>query len=189
MPTRKKVDAEPVLKSWDEIEDAMIEIKRIDNFVAKTEARYDGKITDIKNGLAEMTEPQLKRKVRLEKDLEEFAEAHKDEVRSEKMERTKELNNGFMGFRWSPWSIKIVKKKKEEVIALIKKARLHTWIRTKEEIDKEAVMKSFDAGKADNGKLARVCLKRDRKEEFWYTTDKTKAINAEAEVTKLRDVA
>ncbi len=189
MPTRKKVDAEPVLKSWGEVEDALIEIKKIDNEVAKTQAHYDGKITDIKDDFAGKIETPLKRKARLEKDLEEFAAAHKDEVRSEKMERTKELNNGFLGYRWTPWSIKIIKKKKEEVIALIKKAKLHKWIRTKDEIDKEAVMKSFDAGKADNGKLAKVCLKRDRKEEFWYTTDKTKAINAEAEATKLKDVA
>ena len=189
MVTRKKVDAEPVMKSWGEIEDALIEIKKIDNEVAKTEAHYDNLITDMKGDLAIKTEDQLKRKARLEKDLEEFAEEHKDEVRSEKMARTKELNNGLLGYRWTPWSIKIVKKKKDEVIALIKKARLHTWIRTKEEVDKEAVMKSFDAGKADNGKLAKVCLKRDRKEEFWYTTDKTRAINAEAEVTKLKDVA
>ena len=189
MAKRKKVDAEPVLKTWGEVEEALKEIKKIDNDVAKVEAFHNDKLDEIKNEMAVKTEDDLKRKARLEKDLEEFAGAHKDEVRSEKRLKTKELNNGFIGFRWTPWSIRFAKKKKDEVIALLKKKKLDDWIRTKEELDKDAVMKDYDEEYADDKTLKSVGLERKRKEEFWYDTDKTRAINAEADVTKLKDVA
>lgn len=182
---RTKPTAEPVLKSWGEVEDALCEIKEIDRFVITTEAEYDEKITKLKGELTQKTDAKLKRKVRLEKDLQEYAEANKDEVKSEKMQKTKELANGFVGFRWKPWSIKLVKKA-DEVIELLKKKKLTKWIRIKAGVDKDAITRAFDTKKTDDKKLAAVGLKRERKEEFWYTTDKAKAISAEAEVTKLK---
>ena len=190
MVKRKKVDAEPVLKTWGEVEEALKEIKKIDNDVVRIEARFNDRIDAITNSMAGKTEEPLKRKARLEKDLEEFARANKDEVRSEKRLKTKELNHGFIGFRWTPWKIVTVNKKKaEDVIKLLKKKEFFSWISTRESINKTAVMKDFDEEVTDKEEMSSVGLKRDHKEEFWYDTDKTRAISAEADVTKLKDVA
>lgn len=184
MVTRNKPAPEPVLKSWGEVEDALGEIKNIENFIIKTEAYYDSRIAEIKTELSLKLEDKLRRKVRLEKDIQEYAEVHKDEVRSDKMQKTKEFMNGLVGFRWKPWSI-VLAKKRDEVIALLKKKKLDRWIRTKEEVDKEAVTKDFDSNKADDKKLSSVGLKRERKEEFWYCTDKAKAVSAEADAERV----
>ena len=180
---RNKTTAEPVLKSWSEVEYALAEIKDINSAITVAEADHTTMISKLKEALAHATDAKLKRKARLEKDIQEYTEAHKDEVQSDNMLKTKVFVNGMVGMRWKPWSIQLVKKK-DEVIAQIEKKKLTKWLRIKKEVDKEAVMKDFEDGKADNKKLASVSLKRDRKEEFWYSTDKAKAVSAEADAEK-----
>jgi len=74
-----------------------------------------------------------------------------------------QLNFGTIGFRWTPWKIAIIGKRKvETIIEKIRAAKMPTLIRTKEEIDKEAAL-NYDAEA-----LAKCGLKKVRKDEFYY---------------------
>jgi len=163
---RKKVTAAPVFREWAEVDGALHEVAQIDSRMERIEARYSERIQDLQEKLARETEEMLKRRARLTKDMEEFAKAHKDELGAK---RHMKLNHGLVGFRWTPPSIKLNKKKKDEVLEMLRRSRMGQYIQAKYDIKKKELLNLSDE------QLAKVGLKRHSKDEFWFELNQAKA--------------
>jgi phage host-nuclease inhibitor protein Gam len=165
---KQKVTAEPVLKSYYEVDDALLEIAQIDGRVARSEALVNEQIQAWKDQLVDETDDDLARKERLAKDLQEFCEFHKDEFTGK---RSRELNHGTVGFRLSTALAALGKHTWASVLDLLKAAQRTSFIRVKEEIDKEAV-RSADLP-ADE--LAAIGMQMKEKDEFYFEATAVKA--------------
>jgi phage host-nuclease inhibitor protein Gam len=160
---RQKVIAEPVYRSWDEVDQCLREIDEIDGRVSVQEAAVNEQIAAWREQLATATAEDLSRKARLEKDLKEFAEHHKDEFAKA---RSRKLNHGVVGFRKSSELATIAKTKWEQVVALLQKAGLTNYINTKTTVNKEVVKA---AGLPDST-LELYGMKLEDKDVFYYET-------------------
>jgi len=163
---RRKVTAAPVFKEWAEVDGALREVAQIDSRVERVEARYSERIQDLQEKLARETEEVLKRRARLTKDMEEFSTAHKGELGDK---RHMKLNHGLVGFRKTPASIKPNKKKKDEILEMLRRHHLKQYIETKHSLKKKELLALSDK------QLAKVGLKRHSKDEFWFELNQTKA--------------
>lgn len=78
-----------------------------------------------------------------------FAESHRNELTEDGKRKTVELPTGIFGWRLTPpaVSLKNVKQVLEELI----KRRLKQFIRVKQEVDKEAMLKEPDVAKSVKG--------------------------------------
>jgi len=94
--SRTKVSAEPVLKDWNEVNDALREIGMIERQVAFAEARMNERIDALKSKYDGEAAPTQARKLRLEKDIEEFCIANKTDF---ERTRTKYFLFGEVSFR------------------------------------------------------------------------------------------
>ena len=87
---RKKVDAAPVLKDWQEVDNALKELGEIDRRVTRVNNAATSRIAVITEKLSDDTKDDLAREARLEKDLEEFTRANATSLEG----RSRKLNHG-----------------------------------------------------------------------------------------------
>ncbi len=160
---RQKVIAEPVYRSWEEVDQALREIEEIDGRVSVQEAEVNEQIAAWREHLATATADDLSRKARLEKDLKEFAEHHKAEFEKT---RSRKLNHGVVGFRRSAELATLAKTTWAQVVALLEKAGLTNFLNTKTTVNKEAVKA---AGLPDST-LGLYGMKLEDKDTFYYET-------------------
>lgn len=69
-----------------------------------------------------------------------YTSAHRDELTEGDKIKTVKLPAGECNWRWSPWAV-VLKKKVEEILAAMKALNLERFIRPKEELDKEKMLK------------------------------------------------
>lgn len=164
----KKVTAEPILKNWDEVDATLLELQTIDGRVGTVEATVNAEINSWKERLAEETREDLARKARLEKDLKEYAEYHKDAMGNK---RSRELNHGIVGFRRSTELAALAKLAWGQVVAKLKELGRLSFIRVKDEIDKEAIR----AANLPEAELAICGMRMVDKDTFYYDLADTTA--------------
>ena len=169
---RQKVIAEPVYRSWDEVDQALREIDEIDGRVSVSEAKVNAQIAAWREQLAADTADDLSRKARLEKDLKEFAEHHKDEFAKA---RSRKLNHGVVGFRKSSELATIAKTTWAQVVAVLEQAGLTNFLNTKITVNKEVVKA---AGLPDSA-LQMYGMKLEDKDVFYYETANVTAQSAD----------
>lgn len=109
-------------------------------------ARETADMNDAIAKLAKAAEPKLqalqKRIDTLQKGVQIYCEAHRDELTGGKL-KSANLVTGTVGWKFRPPSVKV--SGVEAVIAFLKTCGLQRFVRTKEEINKEAILNEPDA--------------------------------------------
>jgi len=172
---RKKVDAEPVLKGWHEVDGALHEIDRLRIELDSDQAELDRAINEARARFAGRMDPNAAKLKRLEKDVQECATAHRAELHAEEKKRSKPLPNGTVGFRRSTeLATKPGLTWKGVLDTLVEAGRkAKKFIRTKLEPDKDAIR----AAKLTDDQLAEYGMRMREKDTFYYelAADRTAA--------------
>ena len=136
---RKRIVEAPALKSWEQADAALREIAENQIALQDIESEMQRQIIGVKKIAEQDSKPHADRISKLERDLKEFVEDHRDELGKAK---TKTLNYGSVGFRLSTAvSLPKGKEKLDEIIRKIKARKLKDCIVTKETISKEGLKK------------------------------------------------
>lgn len=161
MATRIKSEKQiETIADWQQADDFMKQIGDLSLQIKQYEAKANGTINKAKAELAEATDPLLKKITILTDSLEAFAANHVNDFGNA---QSRKLNFGLLGWRRST-SISI----KESTLELIKKIFGKTadlYIRTKEEVDKDALKELTDQ------QLASLDARRKPKEVFFVEPD------------------
>ena len=125
------------------------------------EASANDELDTIKLKAEQKAEPMRQQLADLETALVRYAEAHKDELFTDK-QRSRALSFGTIGYRFSSFIDTIGKTSWKEVLAKLEEKCLDKFIRSVPEVDKEALRK------ADADVLKSVRCTMREKDEFYY---------------------
>lgn len=148
-----------------DVEIALQELALHENKIAKAEVQMNMQINKIKDEFDEKTREDRAYSETIRLDLEDFA--RKNYKMFEK-ERTKDFVFGIIGFRKNPPKVTLLNRKYtiKTAIELIKRIFDGTYIRTKQELDKESILADYTQKKLTDENLAAVGLKIDNDESF-----------------------
>lgn len=157
-----------MIKTYEELENALKEYAINDTALAKKEAEMNQRINKIKEEFEEKTKELRYVIDTTAGEIEAFCNKNKSDFDKS---RSKEYQFGTVGFRTSPPKVAILNRKynTETVLELIKRVFKKAYIRVKEDLDKEAILADYAGKKIDDGKLASVGLKIDQDEQFFIT--------------------
>lgn len=130
---RKRIETGTTLQSWDDVDRCLAEIGRIDRELGLIEAGQQESIDQIKAATKLAAEPLQNKKLGLELAIKDYAEANRAEFAKVK---SRELTFGIIGFRLST---SVVIKRVADTLQALKDLGLTGCIRTKEELDKDAM--------------------------------------------------
>ena len=130
---RKRIETGTTLQSWDDVDRCLAEIGRIDRELGLIEAGQQESIDQIKASAKLAAEPLQNKKLGLELAIKDYAEANRAEFAKVK---SRELTFGIIGFRLST---SVVIKRVADTLQALKDLGLAHCIRTKEELDKDAM--------------------------------------------------
>lgn len=133
MSTKRIRRADTVLASWDDVDQCLAEIGKIDREIGLLEAAQQEQIDALKAATKAAAEPHQVKKTGLELAIQQYCEAHRAEFANAK---TRKLNFGSVGFRLST---SVVIKRIADTLAALKALGLTHCIRVKEELDKDAM--------------------------------------------------
>ena len=152
--------------SIQDVENGLYEIAKRDAEVAKMEARMNQKINSIKEKFDEESRQLRSESDMLRSEVAAFCIKNKSEFIKE---RTKNFTIGSIGFRTNPPKVQLLNRKYnlKTAIELIKRVFDGSYVRTKEEIDKETILADYSQKKLTDEQLAGVGLKVDQDESFF----------------------
>lgn len=156
MAARKRIEGTQ-LQSWEEVDEALRNIGVVDRELALIEAGQNEQIDQIKKDTKVKAAPFMARKEGLETAIKEFCDANRSEFIKVK---SKAMPFGEVGYRLST---KIMIKKVADTLQALKDLAFKNCIRTKEELDKEAMKSLTDE------QLAQVGAARKTENVFGYT--------------------
>ena len=160
---RKRV--ENSIKSWQEADEALLLIGRLDREIEAHEAAAQKYIEAIKEDLISASSPGRETKAALEMQLQAFCEARREEMKG----KSRKLNFGTVSFRQST---RIVIRGVAACIEALRSLGLADCIRVKESPDKEK-MKDLD-----DAVLAQVGAKRQPEDVFGYEVNRERVKEA-----------
>ncbi|MCR4442943.1 MAG: host-nuclease inhibitor Gam family protein [Peptococcaceae bacterium] len=160
---RVRIENEPVLKSWDDVNITLKEIGELELAKEKIEADMNQKISDLKLEAEFAAKPIIERMGKLANDIKEFVELHRADIKG----KTMVLNFGKTGFRKST---KIIIKSVKTVIANLKARKMTDCINTKESVNKERL------GEYPDEIIAAVGAGKKVEDVFWYEVDREKLL-------------
>lgn len=136
---RKRIIEAPALKSWEEADAALREIAEEEITLQDIENEMQRQIIGVKKIAEQDSKPHADRIAKLERDLKEFTENHRDDLGKAK---TKVLNFGEVGYRLST-SVSLPKAKERiaEIIRKLKARKMNDCIVIDEKISKENLKK------------------------------------------------
>jgi len=165
---RKRVeDTVPALESWDDVNQALATIADNQRTVENFEAAMQNKIDEAKAEAEARSRVFIEATKRLERQIKEFAEAHRDDMDGKK---TKTLNFGAVGFRKST-KIKLPKAptKLAEIIQLLRSKGMDDCVKTPApSVDKDALRKYPTQA------IVAVGASIEVDDVFWYEPDREK---------------
>lgn len=136
---RKRIIEAPALKSWEDADKALREIAEEQIALQDIESEMQRQVIGIKKIADQDSKPHADRIAKLEHDLKEFVEDHRDELGKAK---TKALNFGEVGYRLSTSvSLPKAKEKIADIIRKLKARGMNDCIVTKEDISKDNLKK------------------------------------------------
>ena len=146
MPKRAVV---AVPKSLDEAARFLAEIGQEQRATDKIQSGLNAKVDELKAKAMADDEPHQEKISQLVEGLFAFAEAHRDELTNSGKRKTVEVPTGTFGWRMTPPSVTL--RGVESILKSLKSLKLKRFIRTKEEIDKEAMLKEPETAKTVKG--------------------------------------
>lgn len=154
-----KKKTEPLFKEWNQVDEALKGIAKINQTLKAHEAKMNEDINGIKSRVQALTTPLLAEKEFLEKNVQEFVEANASEFKDKK---TKEFTFGQVGFRKST---SIITRNVQAILEALKNNKMLNCIIVKESINKE------ELEKYDDESLAKVGAKRKVEDKYFYKVD------------------
>ena len=156
----------PTIHSFDECDGTILKIADCEQELAKAEAEMNEKIQVVRDEYERKTNVTRAMRDGLKSEVERFCIVNKDTFEKS---RRKNFIHGIVGFRSTPPKTALLNRKYkwETVLELLKKLNLVKYVRTKEEIDKDAILASYASKEIDDQKLAAVGLKIDQDEKFF----------------------
>ena len=136
---RKRVVDTPVLKTWEDVNDALRQLAEAQIALGDIESDMQKQIIGAQKVAEEQSKPIKDAQARLEREIKAFVTDHRDEMGKGK---TMTLTFGEVGFRLSTSiSLPRGKEKLEEVIRRLKSRQMHDCIVVEEKISKDALKK------------------------------------------------
>lgn len=164
---RTRVTQTPVLSTWEQADEALRQIGLRRLALTELEADLQGRVDKLKAVYAEKVDPLTQEVKALEKQLEEFATAHRDDFGKAKSKR---LVFGRVGFRIST-SLRLLAGETWERVLDVVKTMSPQWqkrlVRTTEEVDRATLR----TAKLDDTSLAGLGVAREQSETFGYDLD------------------
>lgn len=159
-----------LIQSFEDVDKKLLELSKHESFIAKKEAAMNEKLQNIKQKFDEETADARAQKTLIEQEIEAFCMQNKSEFLKQ---RAKKLIHGTIGFRTHTPKVNQLNRKYtvKTTIELLKKIFNTTYIRLKEEIDKEKILSDYSAQVLDDDKLAGVGLRVDQDESFFTEVD------------------
>lgn len=180
--TRKKVTAEPILRNWNEVDDSLKLSLQLDLEIERIKNRMTEEINRIKNKYEALAEPLISKKMRVEKDLEDYCEFYREHF---EQQRTRILNYGKVGFRKSRelgtlkgWTWK-------KVLAKLKELGRLEFVRITEGVKRDAIRQAD----LDDKVLKTFGCYWIEKDEFWFEPDKEAVAKLEKKFEVIRKSA
>lgn len=159
--SRQKVAAVDhwVPQTRDEVNDAIAELGRHQRERARIQASMNDEIAAVKAKHEGNAKPLGDRIAELTKGIHLWCEANRTRLTDGGKVKFHEFATGLVKWRLTPWSVAV--SKVSDVLALLKAKGMSQFIRTKEELDKEALL---DAREAMTDQVKGLSFKQ--KEEF-----------------------
>ncbi len=155
-----------MIKCYEELEERLKEYAMNFATLHKKEAEMNERLNRIKEDFDEKTKDLRYAIDTLSTEISMFCTKNKKDFEKS---RSKEYNFGVIGFRTTPPKVAVLNRKYsiKTVIELTKRLFQNTYIRIKEELDKEAILADYSQKKLDDEKLASIGLKVDQEEQFY----------------------
>ncbi len=144
---KKTVVAVP--KNLNEAAQFLAEMGQEQRATDKIQSGLNAKVDELKAKAMVDDEPHQEKISQLVEGLFAFAEAHRDELTDGGKRKTVEVPTGTFGWRMTPPSVKL--RDVESILESLKSLKLNRFIRTKEEVDKEAMLKEPRVAKTVKG--------------------------------------
>jgi len=157
-----------IIQTFEDADKKLFELAQLETIVAKKEAMMNKRIQDIKEEFDKSTSDYRATKTLIEKEIEDFLLINKAEFLKQ---RTRQLTHGSLGYRTNPPKVTQLNKKYSvgTTIELIKKILdPKKYIRSKEEINKDALLVDYAAKAIDDTQIASVGLKIDQADSPYY---------------------
>ncbi len=138
-----------VAKSLDEAAQFLAEIGKEQRATEKIRLGLNAKVNELKAKAMADDEPHQEKISQLVEGLFAYAEAHRDELTDHGKRKTVELPTGTFGWRMTPPAVSLYNV--EAILESLKSLKLERFIRTKEEVDKEAMLKEPKVAKTVKG--------------------------------------
>lgn len=166
---RIRIPDVPVLESWEDVNDTLLEIAQAEISLANIEGEMNTKINAAKEAAEQTAAPIRARIADLNKQLKRFAELNRPDFGKTKSKR---LTFGEIGFRAST-SVVIKAALVPKVIENLRKLGLGDCVKVKETVNKELLKTYPEELIIQSG----ASLKKD--DTFWYETDKQQLLEGQ----------
>jgi phage host-nuclease inhibitor protein Gam len=153
------------LSSYDDVDNALLEIGKVESVLAKKEADMNAKIQAVKEKYDNETIEQRTFCDNLKERIEAFCNANKGDFAKQ---RTMNLTHGTVGFRNNPPKVVQLNKKftVKTSIELLKKIFGGKYVRAKEEVNKDLILSEYATQVLKDEQLAATGLRIDNDETF-----------------------
>lgn len=139
----------PVPQTRENAVAAIGEMGRIERELTRIQTAMNDRIAKIKEQYEEKALPHKERHAALQKGVQTWAEAHRDELTQGGKVKHAELSSGKIEWRLRPKSVTV--RGVQKVIEALKALGLPEFIRTKEEVNKEAILQDTEKVKHVGG--------------------------------------
>lgn len=147
--TRIKRPVIPVPKNLDEAAEFLAEIGEERRAIDSVQSDFNAEVDMLKSKAIAETKPHENKISQLVEGLFAYAEAHRDELTENGKRKTIEVPTGIFGWRITPPAVSLHNIK--TILKNLKSLGLERFIRTREEIDKEALLKESEVAKTIKG--------------------------------------
>lgn len=147
--TRVKRPVIPVPKSLDEAAEFLRQIGEEQRTTDAIQSDLNAEVDELKAKAMSDAEPHQKKISQLVEGLFAFAETNRDELTDSGKRKTVELPTGIFGWRMTPPAVSL--HNVEAILKSLKSLKLDRFIRAKEEVDKEAMLKEQEVAKTVKG--------------------------------------
>ena len=144
---KKAVIAVP--KSLDEAAQFLAQIGKEQRAVDKIQSDLNAKVDALKVTAMAGAEPHQQKVTQLVEGLFAFAETHREKLTDGGKRKTVEVPTGTFGWRMTPPAVSL--RGVEAILESLKSLKLKRFIRIKEEVDKDALLKEPDVAKTIKG--------------------------------------
>ena len=163
-----------------QVEQWMAEVAMADAAERRLTAQMDAELTKVREKYAAALEAEQRRKTLAEEELASWAGLNKEELASWAglnkevfgAKRSLKLVHGVMGWRLGTPALKLRSRIKADMAFEKVKHFYPEYIRTKEEVNKEAILAAYAGKQMDDDTLA-ACGYQVRQEERFYIEPKT----------------